>query len=351
MEPELRGGAEGVRRPPAHRARRLREGPGCRCSSTAPGSTRRRARPSPPTSPATGETIGEVPQGDRADARARSTPRLGRADGWARRDGVRARGRDAPRRRRGRAAPRRARPHADARPGQAAARRGARRGRGARRSTGATPPRTASGSRAGSPNSVSPGEARAARPPAARGDRRDHAVELAVHDAGRADRAGARAAATPSSGRRRRRRPSRPSRSPSASPRPTCRPASSTSSRARARSSATRSPATPARTASASSARPRPAARSPRRRPARRPCSSSAATGRSSCSTTPTSTPPPRRRSTACFLCAGQSCTAGERLLVHRDVRDEFVARLARARHASGSCSATRSPSGRRSGR
>ena len=33
---------------------------------------------------------------------------------------------------------------------------------------------------------------------------------------------------------------------------------------------------------------------------------------------------------TACFLCAGQSCTAGERILVHRDVRDEFVAKLAR---------------------
>jgi succinate-semialdehyde dehydrogenase/glutarate-semialdehyde dehydrogenase len=33
---------------------------------------------------------------------------------------------------------------------------------------------------------------------------------------------------------------------------------------------------------------------------------------------------------TACFLCAGQSCTAGERLLVHRDVREEFVSRLAR---------------------
>jgi succinate-semialdehyde dehydrogenase/glutarate-semialdehyde dehydrogenase len=31
---------------------------------------------------------------------------------------------------------------------------------------------------------------------------------------------------------------------------------------------------------------------------------------------------------TACFLCAGQSCTAGERLLVHRDVRAEFVAKL-----------------------
>src|SRR3954453_15365866 len=33
---------------------------------------------------------------------------------------------------------------------------------------------------------------------------------------------------------------------------------------------------------------------------------------------------------TACFLCAGQSCTAGERLLVHRNVRAEFVAKLAR---------------------
>jgi succinate-semialdehyde dehydrogenase/glutarate-semialdehyde dehydrogenase len=33
---------------------------------------------------------------------------------------------------------------------------------------------------------------------------------------------------------------------------------------------------------------------------------------------------------TACFLCAGQSCTAGERLLVHRDVVSPFVERLAR---------------------
>src|SRR6059058_4169778 len=32
----------------------------------------------------------------------------------------------------------------------------------------------------------------------------------------------------------------------------------------------------------------------------------------------------------ACFMCAGQSCTAGERLLVHRDVREAFVSRLAR---------------------
>jgi succinate-semialdehyde dehydrogenase/glutarate-semialdehyde dehydrogenase len=30
-----------------------------------------------------------------------------------------------------------------------------------------------------------------------------------------------------------------------------------------------------------------------------------------------------------CFLCAGQSCTAGERLLVHRSIREEFIAKLA----------------------
>jgi succinate-semialdehyde dehydrogenase/glutarate-semialdehyde dehydrogenase len=33
---------------------------------------------------------------------------------------------------------------------------------------------------------------------------------------------------------------------------------------------------------------------------------------------------------TACYLCAGQSCTAGERILVDRAVHDEFVALLAR---------------------
>ena len=36
-----------------------------------------------------------------------------------------------------------------------------------------------------------------------------------------------------------------------------------------------------------------------------------------------------------CFLCAGQSCTAGERLLVHERVREEFVSLLA-ARAAAG---------------
>ena len=33
----------------------------------------------------------------------------------------------------------------------------------------------------------------------------------------------------------------------------------------------------------------------------------------------------------ACFLCAGQSCTAGERILVHRAVYDEYVSRLGAA--------------------
>jgi acyl-CoA reductase-like NAD-dependent aldehyde dehydrogenase len=37
----------------------------------------------------------------------------------------------------------------------------------------------------------------------------------------------------------------------------------------------------------------------------------------------------------AAFLCAGQSCTAGERWLVHRDVRAEFVARVEAAIGAS----------------
>jgi acyl-CoA reductase-like NAD-dependent aldehyde dehydrogenase len=37
---------------------------------------------------------------------------------------------------------------------------------------------------------------------------------------------------------------------------------------------------------------------------------------------------------TGCYLCAGQSCTAGERILVQESVRDEFVARLADAARA-----------------
>ena len=34
---------------------------------------------------------------------------------------------------------------------------------------------------------------------------------------------------------------------------------------------------------------------------------------------------------TACFLNAGQSCTAGERVLVHEDVKDDYVARLSKS--------------------
>jgi acyl-CoA reductase-like NAD-dependent aldehyde dehydrogenase len=34
---------------------------------------------------------------------------------------------------------------------------------------------------------------------------------------------------------------------------------------------------------------------------------------------------------TACFLNAGQSCTAGERILVHEEVKDDYVARLSKA--------------------
>ena len=71
--------------------------------------------------------------------------------------------------------------------------------------------------------------------------------------------------------------------------------------------------------------------RRPPRRQARRRCWRWAATGRWWCSTTPTSTPPLRRTLTACFLCAGQSCTAGERILVQRAVHDEYVEKLGRA--------------------
>jgi succinate-semialdehyde dehydrogenase/glutarate-semialdehyde dehydrogenase len=34
---------------------------------------------------------------------------------------------------------------------------------------------------------------------------------------------------------------------------------------------------------------------------------------------------------TGCFLCAGQSCTAGERILIHREVQDAFLAELGKA--------------------
>ena len=50
----------------------------------------------------------------------------------------------------------------------------------------------------------------------------------------------------------------------------------------------------------------------------------------------------------ASFLCAGQSCTAGERFLVHESVHDEFVERAAPLPSTARSASATRSPRRRR---
>ena len=147
----------------------------------------------------------------------------------------------------------------------------------------------------------------------------------------RADRAGARRAATRSCGRRRRRRRCARSRSPNASPRPTCRQACSTSSPDRARSSAMRSRGTRASMRSASSARRSPAATS---RPA--------AAGKGLVLEMGGNGPlvvmddadvdaAVEATLVACYLCAGQSCTAGERILVHRAVQDEFVEKLARA--------------------
>ena len=46
---------------------------------------------------------------------------------------------------------------------------------------------------------------------------------------------------------------------------------------------------------------------------------------------------------TACFLNAGQSCTAGERILVQEDVKDDYLARLVDGDRRRGSASATRS--------
>ena len=157
--------------------------------------------------------------------------------------------------------------------------------------------------------------------------------------------------ATPSSGTPRRARRSAPACWPSASPRPTCPPGVFNFVPGQGPVVGDEIVAHPGTSPpSASSARRRPATRSPSAPPARRCCWRWAATARSSCSTTPTSTPRPTRAISACFLCAGQSCTAGERLLVHergargvrrrlaerRSSREVAARRPARRGHADG---------------
>ena len=83
------GRAEGVRRPATTE---LGDCGDSRCSSTAHGRPRRRARRSPPCSPATGEAIGEVPQGTREDAQRAIDAANRASDALGAADGVRARG-------------------------------------------------------------------------------------------------------------------------------------------------------------------------------------------------------------------------------------------------------------------
>ena len=143
------------------------------------------------TSPATGESLGPVAEGDR-DGRApgdrRRQRRLPRLGGPHR---LRARRPAPPCGRRLRAPGRRAGPHPHPRPGQAA--QGGGRGRGRRADR--VLPHGRRGRQA--PDRHDPGErrarpARAAAAPPARRARADHPLELALHDARRGARAGAR---------------------------------------------------------------------------------------------------------------------------------------------------------------
>ena len=142
------GAPRGGARPGADarwRARRPRRPPSTPCSSTASGGRPARARRLRATSPATGEAIGTVPQGDRGDAE-RAIAAADRAfEGWSRLTAFERAAKmhavgDAIERRRDELAP-----HADARPGQAAEGGGLRRGRTSSSSTGAWRPRTPSG--------------------------------------------------------------------------------------------------------------------------------------------------------------------------------------------------------------
>ena len=281
------------------------------------------------TSPATGEVIGAVPQGDRSDAQARHRRRGRRPSPGGRRR-----------------PPSPAPPRCTASPtsASAAATSSPARSRSTRASRCTRSPTTRSTScwpcwrgaaedgvrlEGSIPPSASPGKrVLLMRRPLGPVGRR-HPVELALHDArgDRRPRAGGRQHGRLDAGAehghvlgaaRRVRRGGRP-----AARRLQLR------HRPRRRSSATRSSPTRAPSPSASSARPRRAGGSPSARPASACCSRWAATGRSSCSTAPTSTPRPRRRSARASCARGQSCTAGERLLVAE-------ARARRVRRAAG---------------
>ena len=197
-------------------------------------------------------------------------------------------------------------------------------------------------------NSVSRRQARAARPPPARRHRRDHAVELAVHDAGRADRARARL-------RQRRRLDAGVDhrRSPAIALAECVAEADLppgvfnlvTGPGSIVGDEIARNPGTHGVGFIGSTETGRKVAE--------------AAAGKAAVLELGGNGPvvvmddadldlAAEATVAACFLCAGQSCTAGERLLVHRDVQ-RGVRREARARSwPSRSCSATRSRTARR---
>ena len=295
---------------------------------------RRAARPGRP-----GRPRGRAPRDRR---RQGGVPRLGA------RDGVRARRRAAPRRRRLRAPPRRARPRAHARPGQAAARRGLRRGRRARRDVAR--------------------RRRGRHPPRGR-DPAEH-ERRAIASCSSAARSARSRSSRRGTGRTRcRPRSSRPALACGNTVVWTPAPSTAVCSgllaecvaeadlppgrvqlrhRPRARWSATRSSATRTSPASASSARPRPACTSPRRAAGKALLLEMGGNGPLVVMDDADVDAAAEAAVMACFLCAGQSCTAGELLLVH----EARARRLRRARSPSASratsSSATRSRRARR---
>ncbi len=239
--------------------------------------------------------------------------------------------------------------HADARPGQAAARRVVWRGRGARRLLAhGGGGRDAARRLDASVDRRLEAHPRLPRP--ARRRRRHHALELAVHDAGRADRA-----------RARRRQCGRLG---SCVRRPRCAavklaecivdaelPAgvfSMVTGPGRRRRRRGRIASQASHGIGLHRLRSRRACTSQLGRPARRRCSSSEGTARWSSSTTPMSPLPPRRASPRRSCAPGRAARRASCFLVHESVHDEFVERLRGRGRALGPSSATRSPRRRR---